>query len=356
MSRLLEDPAAASAARPGKGGGALRAGTTALSLLSVPLNIHILTALEHEEVALGDLSGAVGHPPATTMRSYLKTLADLGVVERRQHGGFPGSVTYLLARPGSQLLLAASTLQNWLSEAPDGPIRLGEPAAKSAIKALVEGWSSTIIRVLAARPLALTELAKLIPSISYPTLERRLAALRRTGQLQACRDVSASRGTPYRITPWLRQAAAPLVAAVSWEREWAAAQTKALSRIDIEAIFLLAIPLLDLPEELSGRCRLAVEVRTGSQPEYAGAMVTVEAGKPASWAARLEGDSDAWAGGSASSWLGWMSGHDDQLLEFGGEKELAQELARAVADSLGRTLSSGREGPAAGRKSAPCTN
>ncbi len=312
----------------------MRAGATALSLLSVPLNVHVLTALSDEELALTDLSRAVGHPPATTMRSYLKALADLGAVERRQESGFPGTVTYSLTRPGERLLLAASTLQSWLSEAPDGPISLGDPAAKSAIKAFVEGWNATIVRVLAARPLALTELAKLITSISYPTLERRLAAMRRSGQLRARRDGAASRGTPYEATPWLRQAVAPLVAAVAWEREWAAEPTKALSRIDVEALFLLAIPLLDLPEELSGRCRLAVELRSGPQPEYAGAMVTVEAGRPTSWVARPEGDSDAWIGGTAGSWLGWLTGRPDQSLELGGDSA----LARAVLETLRHTL------------------
>src|SRR3954467_9593629 len=173
MSPLLEDPAAVSAARPGKGGGALRAGATVLSLLSLPLNVQVLSALSDEELSLADLSQAVGHPPATTLRSYLKALADLGVVERRQEGCFPGTVAYSLARPGERLLLVVSALQSWLGEAPDGPIVLGDPAAKSAIKALVEGWNAAIVRALAARPLALTELARLIASISYPTLERR---------------------------------------------------------------------------------------------------------------------------------------------------------------------------------------
>lgn len=308
----------------------MRAGATALSLLSVPLNVHVLDALRDEELASTDLSRALGHPPATTMRSYLKSLADLGIVERRQDGSFPGAVTYSLTSSGKRFLDVLAAAQTWLQDAPDGPIALGDPAAKSAIKALVEGWNATIIRVLAARPLPLTELAKLITSISYPTLERRLAAMRRTGQLQARRDGSASRGTPYEGAPWLRQAAAPLAAAVAWERNCAAAQTRAMSRIDVEALFLLAVPQLDLRDDLSGRCRLAVEVRQGPQPEYAGATVAVEAGRPRSMVARLEGDSDAWVVGTVGSWMDWMSGHGDRPLEVGGDSS----LARAVLEGL----------------------
>jgi DNA-binding HxlR family transcriptional regulator len=312
----------------------LRSGTTALSLLSAPLNVHVLTALEDQELALLDLSRMVGHPPATTMRSYLRTLADLGVVARRQESGFPGTVAYSLAQPGEQFLRVAGAVQNWLNESPNGPAALGEPAAKSAIKALAEGWNASIVRVLAARPLALTELAKLITSISYPTLERRLAAMRRAGQLRARRDDRASRGTPYEVTPWLCRAIAPLAMAVAWERESAAARFKSMSRIDIEALFLLALPLLALPDEASGRCRLAVEMRSDPQPEYAGAVVTIESGRPVSWTSRLEGDSDAWVSGSASSWLSWMNGRCESPLELGGNGRLARTVAEAVGQAV----------------------
>jgi DNA-binding HxlR family transcriptional regulator len=312
----------------------LRAGTTALSLLSVPLNVYILEALRDEEMALVGLSRAVGHPPATTMRSYLKTLSDLGIVERRQEGSFPGTVAYSLSPAGERFLGVVAALERWLRQAPDGPIGLGDPAAKSAIKALVEGWNGTIVRVLAARPLQLTELAKLITGISYPTLERRLTAMRRTGQLQARRDNNGSRGTPYEVTLWLRQAVSPLVAAVAWERGWAAAQSKALSRLDIESFFLLAIPLLELPEDFSGRCRLAVELRSAPQPEFAGALVTVEAGRPAAWSARLEGESDVWIGGSAARWVAWMSGSQELSLELGGDSA----LGRILLDGLRQTF------------------
>lgn len=312
----------------------LRPGATALSLLSTPLNVHVLRALEDEELSLADLNKAVGHPPATTMRAYLKALTDLGVVERRQEVDFPGSVSYVLTEAGHRLLVAAAVLQHWLDLAPDGPIALGSPAAKSAVKALIDGWDATIVRVLAARSFALTELARLVPSISYPTLERRLAAMRRVGQLEARRNGNGSRGTPYRATRWLRQAAAPLTAAVAWERRWVPAQTSAISRIDVEASFLLAAPLLELPEELSGCCRFAVEMRTGSGLEYAGVMVTVEAGRLVSCIARMRGEPDAWAAGTVLDWFGWVNDHADHQLEFGGDAAFARAAAEALRDVL----------------------
>lgn len=312
----------------------MRPGATALSLLCTPLNVHVLKALEEEELALADLNRAVGHPPATTMRAYLKALTDLGVVERRQEVDFPGSVSYSLTEAGRKLLAVAAVLQHWLDSAPDGPIALGSPAAKSAVKALIDGWDAAMIRALAARPFTLTELARLIPSISYPTLERRLAAMRRVGQLEARRNGDGSRGTPYRGTWWLRQAAAPLTAAVAWERRWAPSQTSAIGRIDVEAALLLAVPLLELPEDFSGSCRFAVEMRAESRLEYAGVMVAAESGRLVSCVARMAGDPDAWVTGTALDWFDWVNGHADHQLEFGGDTAVARVLAEALRDVL----------------------
>lgn len=300
----------------------------------MPLNLHVLKALQEEDLPLADLNRAVGHPPATTMRAYLKGLTDLGVLERRQEVAFPGSVSYALTEPGRKLLAVAAVLQHWLDSAPDRPIALGSPAAKSAVKALTDGWDATIVRVLATRPFALTELARLIPSISYPTLERRIAAMRRVGLLEAQRNGNGSRGTPYKATRWLRQSAAPLTAAIAWERRWAPAQTSTIGRIDVEAPFLLAIPLLELLEGPSGSCRLAVEMRTESKLEYVGVMATVEAGRLVSCTARLGGEPDAWATGTALDWFGWVNGHHDHWLEFGGDTA----LARTVTESLREVL------------------
>lgn len=268
------------------------------------------------------------------MRAYLKALSDLGVVERHQAAGFPGPVSYALSRTGADLLNVGSVLQRWLTVAPNGSVYLGSPAAKSSIKALVEGWNATIVRILATRPLALTELARLVSSISYPTLERRVAAMRRMGLLQASRESGASRGTPYQASRWLREAAAPLTAAVGWERRWARDQTKAIGRLDIEAGFLLAAPLLDMSDDVSGVCRLGVEMRSDSKLEYAGAMMKVDGGRLLSCSARLEGSPDGWATGTTADWFGPASRQADSDLEFGGDVLLARSIAQAMRNTL----------------------
>jgi DNA-binding HxlR family transcriptional regulator len=305
------------------------AGEMGLSLLAVPLNVQALRALDDGETSLSSLSAALGHPPASTMRSHLGTLEQLGVIERRQEPGFPGTVSYALTPCGEVLLWVESVLHGWIQLAPNGPIQPATQTAKSAIKALIGGWSSGIVRALAARPFSLTELSRLIPQISYPTLERRLSAMRRVGLVQAQRNGSG-RGTPYAATDWLRHAVAPLTASMEWEQRHCAEQTPALRRIDIEAPLLLVAPLLELDHARSPVCRLAVELGSGAATDYAGVMVTMKEGRPTAWLSRLNGAADAWATGSLRDWLRWINGKDEARLEFGGDAGAAAALAESL--------------------------
>jgi DNA-binding HxlR family transcriptional regulator len=311
----------------------MRAGGGALSVLSSSLNVHVLKALEDEEhLPLTELSQAVGLPPASTMRAYLKSLVEIGAIERHSEGGFASSVSYALAPAGKKLLAVGEVLQHWLGDAPGGPISLGSTAAKSAVKTLVEGWDANIVRALASRPLALTELHRLIPQISYPTLERRLAAMRLVGLVEGQRDGSC-RGTPYRATRWLREAVAPLAAAIAWERGHAP-DPPPLGRLDIEAGFLLAIPLAEFPARVSGICRLAIETGAGSTLRYAGVKLTLDEGMAASCVTRLEGEADAWVVGTPRDWFRFVNGSEDAPIEFGGDSWLGRTAVEALTEAL----------------------
>lgn len=306
-----------------------RAGATALSLLAAPLNVHLLQALEDGPLPLIDLRRAVGSPPQSTMRVYSRTLVEIGTLERQRQAAFPGTVEYASTESGRALLAIGQILERWLQEAPVGPITLGTTASKSATKALVEGWSTNIIRALAAKPLSLTDLNRLIPRISYPSLERRLGALRLADLVEPY--PGEGRGTPYRATPWLRRAIVPLTAGAWWERRYLADPPQ-VGRLDVEAAFLLAIPLIELPPEVSGKCRLAVEIQGGSSPVFAGVLICVEEGKVVSCSSRLEGEAEGWASGSSSSWMRRMNGQEADL-EIGGDADLVREIVEAIRKS-----------------------
>ena len=307
----------------------MRAGACALTLLSAPINASVLQALEEGPLSLLDLRRAAGSPPQTTVRVHLRALEEAGILERSRDNGFPLSVTYRIKDAGLELLQVGAILRTWLQMAPEGPIALGTPTAKSSIKALVEGWSCSIVRALAARPLSLTELSRLISDLTYPSLERRLGAMRLAGQIERC--PGAARRTPYRATEWLRRATAPLTAAARWERRHLAADTAPIGKSDIESVFLLSVPLLALPSHLSGTCRMAVGGSgNGTGGRLAGVVIGVEEGRVTSCVARLQQEAEAWVVGSPSAWLEAVLDGDHSALERGGELELAAELVRGL--------------------------
>jgi DNA-binding HxlR family transcriptional regulator len=305
-----------------------RAGAQALSVLAAPLNVHTLKALKDGPVDLLDLRRAVGSPPQSTMRVYTRALEQLGILERHRSNEFPATAQYAITPAGIALLKVADFLQEWLQAAPDGPILLGSVAAKSGTKALIGGWSSNIVRAVAARAISLTELNMLIPKISYPTLERRLDAMR-LAKLVAPQP-GEGRGTPYGATKWLRQAVVPLTSAVSWERQFIPEPAAQIGRLDIEAAFLLSIPLIALDSGVSGKCRLAVEVRGASAPASAGVVIGVEDGKVVSCTSRLEGDAHASASGSALAWMRQMNGGPPGQLAVSGDFPLAEAVTTAL--------------------------
>jgi DNA-binding HxlR family transcriptional regulator len=310
-----------------------RAGAEAMSLLAAPLNVQILKALELEPSPLRNLRQAVGSPPQSTMRLYTRDLDRIGVIERRPRKEFPTSVDYAITRSGQGLLEVGEFLESWLGQSPEEPIELGTVAARNTIKALVEGWSTNIVRALAGRTLSLTELDRLIPRVSYPSLERRLVALRIVGLVEGRRMEGGA--TPYNATDWLRRAVAPFIAAIAWEQTFLPHSSQPVGRLDIEAAFLLSIPLMELPRSVNGKCRLAVEVQRGPTPVFAGVLVCVEEGRVSSCQPNLKGEVEGWASGSPRAWLRRLTGKPAQELELGGDVALID----AVIEALRRTAS-----------------
>jgi DNA-binding HxlR family transcriptional regulator len=307
---------------------ATRTGSQALALLAAPLNVEILRALQDGPRNLLDLRQAVGSPPQSTMRVYTRTLIEIGVLERRQRNEFPTTTEYSSTPAGHALLAAAAVWEAWLQTAPDGPLTVGSVAAKSATKALLGGWSASIVRAVAARSLTLTELNFLIPKISYPSLERRLGAMRLCALIEA--QPGDGRGVPYQATEWLRRAVLPLIAAVAWEQRFLREPEAKIGGIDAEAAFLLAVPLINLKPEASGRCRLSVEVRGGAEPAFAGVVIGVEEGEIVTCTTRLGGPVDASASGAPGAWIRQVAGASEPQLEMTGDFALSRAIIGAL--------------------------
>jgi len=310
----------------------VRSGAQILSLLAAPLNASILRSLAEGPQQQSDLRSKAGLPAQSTLRAQLKRLAEIGAIEKNRRNDFPRAIEYELSSSGHDLLFVLATLDAWLGKAPERPLSLNENAAKAAIKSLATGWSTTMLRALAAAPLSLTELDGLIGSLSYPSLERRLAAMRLAGQIVS--RPSNGRGTPYAVTDWLRQGTAPLIAASRWERCHRPQQSPLFSRLDAETVFLLATRLLRLPTELSGSCTMAVKTADGRRRRLAGVSIEVRDGKVDSCTTKIERGAEASALGPPPAWLAAVIERDLEQLELGGNGRLARTMLECLHEAL----------------------
>jgi DNA-binding HxlR family transcriptional regulator len=309
-----------------------RAGGRVLALFSAALHGLVLKALEDGPLRLAELRRRVGGPPQTTLRGHLGNLIGMGALEKRSRDGAPNMVDNALTPVGLELLFVADVLERWLSRCPAGPLDLEREGGKGAVKAFAGGWNSAMLRALAVRPFSLTELDTLISAFSYPALERRLSAMHLSGLVRATQG--ERNGTPYAVTEWLRLAVAPLLASIRCERRQMPAETAPLGRIDVEAAFLLAVPLVSPPTGAGGACQLTVEDGADSRWREAGVAVAVERGEVVSCSSRLEPKPATAVRGPALAWLEALVGGDAGELEIGGDRELALGLVDGLHAAL----------------------
>jgi DNA-binding HxlR family transcriptional regulator len=309
-----------------------KAGAHTLGLLATPFATAVLDELARGPRRLAELRRATGSPQ-TTLRARLGQLGEVGAVAKRRLHPFPSVREHVLINgSGTELRFVAATLADWLARGPGGGLELGGEPARVVVRALSEGWSAGIVRVLAERPASLPDLRLGSEGLSAQSVERRLLALRDATLLE---EVDGGPGqVTYAATEWLRQAAAPLAAATRWERKHLPTATPPIGPDEAEAGFLLAAPLLRLPAEASGSCRLGVEFQDGSERRLAGVTVEAERGRIVSCSSRLESNPAAAATGPPAAWLRVTIEAQPDRLELAGDTR----LARVLLDALNRTL------------------
>jgi DNA-binding HxlR family transcriptional regulator len=308
-----------------------RSGERALSLLSTPLNLLILRSLSEQPMRLAELRQATGLPAQTTLRGHLGSLEEIGAVAKQPTQRMPYAVENALTPMGEELLDVAGALEMWLQRAPKGTISLDSGAAKGIVKAFVDGWGSTIVRSLASQPMSLTELDREIPELSYPALERRLSSMRMAGLVEA--RPSNGNGTPYALTKWARRGVRPLAAAAHCERVHMGRQAAPVTETDIEGAFLLATPLVDLPNRSSGSCQLEVAAAPGLRNQ-SGVTVEVEQGRVVSCECGIDGQRSSYAIGTTTKWFAAIKDGALDELHFGGGRQFAENFVQAMHVTL----------------------
>jgi DNA-binding HxlR family transcriptional regulator len=308
------------------------AGARTLTLLAAPLTAAILDELAQGSRRLVELRRGTGAPPQTTLRARVKQLIDVDALARRRLHLFPSVREHILTNgAGTELRFVADTLRRWLAAAPNGGLELGAEPAQAAVKALAEAWSVGMLRPIAERPQTTAELEKALEPLPSRSLERRLLALEDAGLIETA---SSGDRLAYMPTEWLRRATAPLSAAVRWEGKHAPELGRAIGPAEAEVALLLAVPLLRLPAELSGSCRLGVEFGDGRDRRLVGVTAEIDRGSVASVSTRLPHEADASATGPARAWLRAAIEADSSWLDLAGDARLGS----GVVDGINRAL------------------
>jgi hypothetical protein len=237
---------------------------------------------------------------------------------------------------GRELLFVAFILERWLAACPEGAVALG-PDAGPPLSALLSGWSAAVTHALAAEPLTVAEATKAIGTLSEDAVADRIEVMADAGQLEA----QSGRGEErFAATDWLREGIAPLAAAARLELRHPPGDTAPIAALDVEAAFLLTLPLLELSEELSGTCSLTVELEEGVSPNPAGVTAQVDNGRVVSCERRLKEETDAWATASAGEWLDTLIEPETKRVRTGGERQLGRQLLSGLHQTLFGVLSS----------------
>ncbi|MGC1851257.1 MAG: hypothetical protein WA687_02325 [Solirubrobacterales bacterium] len=319
----------------GRGGFKARAGALTLLYLASPMERGILLTLLAEAATGVELMEGVELPDPEDPID-LDIITDPYLVEPADPDRDPGEPidweTGLRASPsGTDLLFVGFVLERWLSECPDGALELG-PDAAPTLSALLGGWSSNVIHALAAEPLTVPETTEAVGVLSEEVVGNRVDEMESVGLLEVVFDeYDEERFAP---TEWLRKAIAPLAAAARQEKRHPPGDTAPIAAMDVEAAFHLTLPLLELPEKLSGICALAVELDEGVFPSPAGVTAEVKKGQVVACRQGLDESADARADASAADWLDTVIEAGAKRVRSGGERRLARGLLDELHQSL----------------------
>jgi len=232
---------------------------------------------------------------------------------------------------GREALFTAFMVEHWLQTSPQGPLDFEGDDAAAAVAALVDGWSASIVHMLARGPMSLAQLDRAIVDVGRRELKRLLAALLRTGQVET---LAGDGETLYAATDWMRRGIAPVISAARLERRSPSEGMTPIDALDVEAGFRCALAVIELPKQLTGVCRLRLNLEHGGRTHFTGVTADVDRGQIVSCDLDIGRRADAWALGSVEDWLDTVIEPDVDRVHTGNDRWLTEALLSELHDTL----------------------
>ncbi len=302
-----------------------RLGSVALLVLSDSLNLSVLRQLRNGPLTASELLSELRASRATRFKR-LRDLEELGLIVREKQSGWPPPTYCRLSDAGHRLLSVGERFEDWFAgrQRHQGG---GELERAQAIKALASGWCSTLVRWLAESPRSVTELEALTPpQTSHHDVKRALRALSESGLAERL-PRRIGRRHPYALTSSGREAAAPLAAAIRWERGHHWGSDSSWEALAAETLLYMAAPLVTGPAEIEGSCSMLIE-------QDRAVLMTLSSGQLAARAPAPAEDVQAEALGSGRDWLMALASGRPEALEASGDTDLIAILILALGQVI----------------------
>jgi hypothetical protein len=289
------------------------------------------------EAATGTSVQEIEPPPGREDEYRLDLFNDAYLLEPADPALGPGTPigpdTLVQPTPaGREFVSVAAVLEGWLRAHPGGPLEPGEGEEGGiAVAALLSGWSASVTHPLAAGPLTVAQACEAVPTLDDELIEAYIASMEEVGLLEAGEHGDGE--TRYRPTEWLRRSIAPLAAAARMELRHPPGDTAPIAVADVEAAFLLALPLARLPERVAGSCALVVELEEEVVGGPAALTAHVEEGRVVALEPRPDRHADARAAAPAAEWLDAVI-DGARTVETSGERPLARHLVDGLHEAL----------------------
>lgn len=268
--------------------------------------------------------------PRTIYRQTAK-LAGAGLVERSEEAGVPPSVRYRLTDPAGRRLCRLIRGHIGVA-APEGHPAVMDQMRCTNLYLLAEAWDMGWVEDLSGRGNTITEIAEATTGLTFHQVARRLQLLRSHDLLHETRR--RGKGHRYQLTDQARRDVGSLLEVARWLRRYLPGDPVAKTTVcEVVAGLKALIPLARLPISSGRRVELGVAGDLGNGGSKGTKTLTAAVhDEGLFWVEDGAGEGEAWAIGTANTWIAAMLDGSRGRMRVGGDLPLVDSFLRQLRE------------------------